>query len=292
MGSDSGIGWTDDTVNAWWGCTKVSPACSNCYAEGFARRTGKDVWGPSADRLIRVDAAIRELHKIAARGDREGRPRRVFMHSMSDIFEDRADLLDPRARAFDALHAINKDRVRLIPMLVSKRAEFMAFEIARLGLPNGAWVGCTVEDQQRADERIPYLLRVPAAVRFLSVEPMLGAVDLRNFKHRSPTEVGWFNALTGNGGNYLHRPDTAHAFADCDYNTRRPSLNWIIAGCESSGPRLGKRPTDPAWLRSLRDQCVAAGVPYFLKQADVGGALVHAPELDGRAWQEIPEVPS
>lgn len=289
MGSDSGIGWTDDTVNGWWGCQKVSPACSNCYAEGFAKRTGKDVWGSSADRMIRVDAAIRELHKIAARGDREGRPRRVFMHSMSDIFEDRDDLLDARAKEFDALHAINKDRVRLIPMLVSKRAEFMASEIQRLGLPNGAWVGCTVEDQERADERIPHLLRIPAAVRFLSVEPMLGAVDLRTIRDHTETERGWLDARTGKGGVYSHRPDTAHAFEDCDYDTQRVGrLAWVIAGCESSGPRLGKRPTDPAWIRSLRDQCVAAGVPYFLKQADVGGALVHAPELDGRTWQEIP----
>lgn len=278
MGSDSGIGWTDDTVNGWWGCQKVSPACLHCYAEGFAKRTGKDVWGPSAARSIRVDAAIRELHKIADRGDREGRPRRVFMHSMSDIFEDRADLLEPRAKEFDALHAINKDRVRLIPMLVSKRAEFMAAEIKRLGLPNGAWVGCTVEDQQRADERIPHLLRVPAQVRFLSVEPMLGPVDLSEYMSAPDPGYQW-DCLC---------PLIDPADTPCPACESGGGLHWIIAGCESSGPRVGSRPTDPAWLRSLRDQCVAAGVPYFLKQADAGGQLVHAPELDGRTWQEIP----
>lgn len=277
MGSDSGIGWTDDTVNGWWGCQKVSPACLHCYAEGFAKRTGKDVWGPSTARSIRVDAAIRELHKIADRGDREGRPRRVFMHSMSDIFEDRADLLEPRAKEFDALHAINKDRVRLIPMFVSKRAAFMASEIKRLGLPNGAWVGCTVEDQQRAAERIPHLLWIPAAVRFLSVEPMLGPVNLGDVQAEEDGRQYEYDALRGwvrgNDG-----ADLAHP------------LNWVIAGCESSGPRIGSRPTDPAWLRSLRDQCVATGVPFFLKQMDVGGRLTHAPEMDGRAWLQIPGV--
>lgn len=276
MGSDSGIGWTDDTVNSWWGCQKVSPACLHCYAEGFAKRTGKDVWGPSAGRMIRVDAAIRELHKIAARGDREGRPRRVFMHSMSDIFEDRDDLRDARAKEFDALHAINKDRVRLIPLIVSKRAEFMATEIQRLGVPNGAWVGCTVEDQQRADERIPYLLRIPAAVRFLSVEPMLGAVDLSGYVEED---------LMRRAAGRLRR-----GLYPLSGSAERARVSWVIAGCESSGPRLGKRPTDPAWLRSLRDQCSAAGVPFFLKQADVDGRLVHAPELDGRVWQEVPNA--
>lgn len=277
MGSDSGIGWTDDTVNSWWGCQKVSPACLHCYAEGFAKRTGKDVWGPSADRMIRVDAAIRELHKIAARGDREGRPRRVFMHSMSDIFEDRDDLRDARAKEFDALHAINKDRVRLIPLIVSKRAEFMANEIQRLGVPNGAWIGCTVEDQQRAEERIPYLLRIPAAVLFLSVEPMLGPINLRSVYSEEDGREYEYNALKG----WVYHDDGSDL---------GPRLAWVIAGCESSGPRLGARPTDPAWLRSLRDQCVAAGVPFFLKQADVDGRLVHAPELNGRTWQEVPRV--
>ena len=278
MGSDSGIGWTDDTVNGWWGCQKVSHACLHCYAEGFSRRTGKDVWGPGAARLIRVDAAIRELHKIAGRGDREGRPRRVFMHSMSDIFEDRADLLEPRSKEFDALHEINKDRVRLIPMFVSKRAEFMVSEIARLGLPNGAWVGCTVEDQQRADDRIPHLLRIPAVVRFLSVEPMLGAVDLSEYM--SAPDPGWRWDCLCRDIDPSDRP--------CPACESGGGLHRIIAGCESNGPRVGSRPTDPAWLRSLRDQCAAAGVPFFHKQMGVGGQLVHAPELDGRNWQEIP----
>lgn len=277
MGSDSKIKWTDDTVNGWWGCAKVSPACTNCYAEGWAKRTGHDVWGLSADRRIRVDAAISELHRIAARGDREGRPRRVFLHSMSDIFEDRADLLDARAKEFDALHAINKDRVRLIPLLVSKRAEFMASEIQRLGLPRGAWVGCTVEDQQRADERIPHLLRIPAVVRFLSVEPMLGPVNLSAVQSVENGREYTYSALRG----WVRHDD------GLDFCQR---LQWVIAGCESSGGRLGKRPTDRAWLRSLRDQCDMANVPFFLKQSDVGGELVHGPELDGRTWQEVPDV--
>lgn len=277
MGKDSRIGWTDDTVNGWWGCAKVSPACTFCYAEGFAKRTGADVWGPSAPRRIRVDAAIRELRAIADRSDREGRARRVFMHSMSDIFEDRPDLLDPRAREFEALHEINRDRVRIIPMLLTKRAAFAVEEVRRLGLPRGAWVGCTVEDQAAADERIPHLLRVPAAVRFLSVEPMLGHVNASIGLYTQPpagepdepAEAGgmWSSRALGSDG-----------------------LSWLIAGCESSGPRPGKRATDIEWIRSLRDQAVRAGVAFFLKQMNVDGKLVHAPELDGRTWEEVPDA--
>ena len=277
MGKDSRIGWTDDTVNGWWGCAKVSPACTFCYAEGFAKRTGADVWGPSAPRRLRVDAAIRELRAIADRSDREGRPRRVFMHSMSDIFEDRPDLLDPRAREFEALHEINRDRVRIIPMLLTKRAEFAVEEVRRLGLPRGAWVGCTVENQAAADERIPYLRRIPAAVRFLSVEPMLGHVNASIGLYTQPP-TGVPDEPAEAGGMWSSRalgPD---------------GLSWLIAGCESSGPRPGKRPTDIDWIRSLRDQSVRAGVPFFLKQMNVGGRLVHAPELDGRTWEEVPNV--
>lgn len=292
MGKDSRIGWPDDTVNGWWGCAKVSPACTFCYAEGFAKRTGADVWGPSAPRRLRVDAAIRELRAIADRSDREGRPRRVFMHSMSDIFEDRHDLLDPRAREFEALHEINRDRVRIIPMLLTKRAAFAVMEVRRLGLPRGAWVGCTVENQAAADERTPYLLRIPAAVRFLSVEPMLGAMDLdKLWCHNCETDEHVRFDAPGQPWCIECDSEVGPAgWLDGLADERQCGINWVIAGCESSGPRPGKRATDIDWIRSLRDQSVRAGVPFFLKQMSMGGRLVHAPELDGRTWEEVPNV--
>ncbi len=141
-------------------------------------------------------------------------------------------------------------------------------------LPN-VWLGVSAEDQQRADERIPLLLPTPAAVRFVSVEPMLGPVDLSCLQHDREFEV---DALTGAHG--VLRP----------LRGKGPSLDWVIAGCESGH---GARPADVSWFRSLKDQCVAAGTPYFLKQMMVpqcGGKpkLSKMPELDGRVWDQVP----
>lgn len=235
MGTNTRIEWADDTVNAWWGCTRVSPACEHCYAETFAKRVGRDVWGATAPRWLRVEAAIRDLEVSAARGDREGRPRRVFIASMSDVFEERHDLRDPRARLFDALHRLGS---RISPLLLTKRPEFMVEEVQRLGLPAAAWVGVTVEDQRRADERIPWLLRVPAAVRFLSCEPLLGSIDL-----------GLLGTIP---------KDIAPR-----YTATYEAIGWVIVGGES-GPKA--RPMHPDWVRSLRDQCREAGVPFLFKQ--------------------------
>lgn len=299
MGADTKIEWADDTVNAWWGCTKISPGCAHCYADEMGNRFGVQ-WGDSAERRLRVEAAVRELVRIANRGDREGRPRRVFMQSMSDLFEDRDDLRDPRARIFEALNAINQDRVRLIPMLLTKRAEHMAAEVKRLGLPPGAWVGVSVENQAAADERIPHLLRIPGAVRFLSMEPLLGAVDLTRVRD-DLVDGGRVDALRGWVGDL----DAPGAWAP---PTRR-KVQWVIVGGES-GPKA--RPMHPAWARSLRDECVWAGVPFFFKQwgewgprssGNFTGPVMldgtpmwrvgkHAAGrlLDGHAWNEVPDA--
>ena len=119
-------------------------------------------------------------------------------------------------------------------------------------LPN-IWMGASVEDQKTADERIPWLLQTPAAVRFVSVEPMLGQI-------------------------YLY-PYLIH-------NKNNDRLNWVICGCES-GPEA--RPMNLDWARSLRDECRIAGVPFFFKQAKIDGKLVKMPEIDGRIWDEYPE---
>jgi protein gp37 len=241
----SKIEWCDDTVNAWWGCTKVSPGCAHCYAETIAKRVGRDVWGPAAARWLRVEAAIRELDAIATRSDREGRPRRVFMQSMSDLFEDREDLRDPRARVFEALHRIGR---RITPLLTTKRAEEMAAEAKRLGWPEAAWALVTVENQEQT-KRIPYALQVGAPVVGLSMEPLLEAVDLGGFIEPHFIERAAAHLKRGRyplSGKAEHR-----------------RVGWVIVGGES-GPKA--RPMHPMWARSLRDQCVAAGVPFFFKQ--------------------------
>ena len=263
MAADTSIEWCDDTVNPWWGCVKVSPACAHCYAETMDRRglvDGGGHWGKDAPRFIRVDKAIAELERIARRSDKEGRPRRVFIASMADVFEDRADLVEPRKILWNALHRLAGDKPRITPLLLTKRPDVMAAWAAEHGWPAGCWAGTTVEDQRRADERIPHLLRVPAAVRFLSCEPLLGAVDLRRV-----LAALHLDRLEG-------RP--------CDSTCPRcwgPQIHWVIAGGES-GP--GARPMHPDWARSLLDQCQAAGVPFFFKQWGTHG-VVDKPQRDG-----------
>lgn len=264
MGAATKIEWTatvrpDGTVspgytfNPWWGCVKVSPGCANCYAEAFDRRTHGTAkhtdargvvrephWGKDAPRRFFGDKHWRQPLAWNRAAELAGERRRVFCASMADVFEDRPDLVEPRARLFSLIDATPS----LDWLLLTKRPE----NIGRLATPwcveNGAlhnvWLGTTVENQEQADLRIPHLLRVPAAVRFLSVEPLLGPVDL----------TPW---LDEEG----YDPD-----ATPDVVPLTP-IDWVIVGGES-GP--GARPMHPEWARSLRDQCRDAGVPFFFKQ--------------------------
>lgn len=234
MGADTKIEWTHHTFNPWWGCEKVSPGCAHCYADTFAKRVGQKVWGADAPRRFFGDKHWAEPLKWNRYAEKAGKRRRVFCASMADVFEDRTDLRDARATLFHTIGATP----HLDWLLLTKRPE----NIARLWAeatafpppwPN-VWLGTTVEDQQRADERIPKLLAVPAAVRFLSVEPLLGPVDLR-----------------------------FHLGIAENHDDLRGGIGWVIVGGES-GP--GARPMHPAWARSIRDQCRAAGVAFFFKQ--------------------------
>jgi protein gp37 len=201
------------------------------------------------------------------------KPRRIFVNSMSDLFHE-----DMPEAVIDQVFAVMALCPQHTFQVLTKRAERMRkYLIARNGMGNSAlcrainaipaalgnrhgalemplpnvWLGVSVEDQQRADERIPHLLATPAEVRFLSCEPLLGPVDL----------AGYLDGHEDNGVD-LSR-DVGSRVGACIGWT--PPLDWIIAGGES-GP--GKRPMDLAWMRSLRDQCAAAGVPFFGKQDD------------------------
>jgi protein gp37 len=156
-------------------------------------------------------------------------------------------------------------------------------------LPN-VWLGVTVEDQQRADKRIPLLLQTPAAVRFVSVEPMLSSVNLRGYLMQGTDPGKCANCGKGHGfsrcPNYGGINTTDNEYNCTQFKRQNFAIHQVIVGCES-GPK--RRHTDIAWIRSLRDQCVAADVPFFLKQMDVGDQLVKMPELDGRVWADVPE---
>ena len=322
MGDRTGIEWTDATWNPLTGCTKVSQGCKNCYAEQV---------------FPRPYTHSRKFTDVQCHPERLGPPlcwtraRRIFVNSMSDLFheavpdefidrafavmahcsvvwyrrrgircdhdpcnESRLERRDPHtmqiltkrpARALEYLTGPNRlDAVIAAWAAMGWYFERPPFDDWQWPLPN-VQLGVSVEDQETADERIPLLLETPAAVRFISAEPLLGAIDVRK----------WFCCDPAETSGHLHLP----------------SLDWIIAGNES-GPRA--RPMHPGWVRALRDQCVAAGVPFFFKQwgewisvseVEGDGKHFHFPDgtivrrigkkaagatLDGRAWREFPKV--
>jgi protein gp37 len=253
MGEYSKIEWTHHTFNPWWGCQKVSPGCQHCYAEATAKRFGWDtIWGGlQSYRRVTRESNWRKPLKWDERASHNATRERVFCGSMCDVFESRPELHDPRQRLLDLID----DTTSLDWLLLTKRPENIASMIGDgWGRhPENVWLLTTVEDQRRADDRIPHLIRAPARIRGLSVEPMLGPVDLSR---------GWPGEWIGD-------------------------IDWVIVGCES-GPR--RRETKLQWVRDLRDQCVGAGVPFFLKQLDVDGRVVKMPKLDGRIWAEVPHV--
>ena len=194
MGVDTKIEWCHHTFNPWRGCTKVSLGCKHCYAEALSGRNPKLLgkWGPDGTRIIASESYWRQPKIWNRDADRAGERRQVFCASLADVFEDRPELEAPRSR----LRWLMFDTVQLDWLLLTKRPEFARQWIDSNLMPRNYWVGVSVEDQQRADERIPILLQTPAPVRFLSVEPLLGPVDFRK----------WL-----------------------------PSVNWVIIGGES-GP--------------------------------------------------------
>ena len=242
------IEWTDATWNPITGCTPVSEGCKNCYAAGIAKR----FWGDRkfSDVQFHIDRLDQPL--------RWRKPRKVFVCSMSDLFHEQI----PEKFVWDVLTVI-VDAKKHIFQILTKRPERMNDIMNRFytyaGEQPHVWLGVTAENQKTADERIPILLDIPAAVRFVSVEPMLSDIDLKLHSY----------AQSGN----MH-------------STRRVFLNWIIAGTES-GPK--RRPAKTEWIRSLKDQCVKAGIPFFLKQREIDGKVVKMPLLDGKKWAEMPK---
>lgn len=180
MGEETKIEWTDHTFSPWWGCEEVSPGCARCYARTFAvSRLKLPIWGPKAERRFFSDRHWAAPLKWARAAEREGVRRRVFCASMADVFEDRLDLVEPRERLFRLIEATPS----LDWLLLTRRPEnvqrLCRWSVRRGGTwPANVWLGTTAEDQKRLGERVEFLIQEPAAVRFLSVEPMLGPLDL------------------------------------------------------------------------------------------------------------------
>lgn len=248
MGKHSRISWTHHTFNPWWGCEKISPGCAHCYAATLSSRYGKELWGKGEPREQRSEKYWSEPLKWNRAAEAAGERQRVFTASMADVFEDRRDLDDLRLR----LWGLILRTPWLNWLLLTKRPEHvtrlwsLAEKISVEGTwpPENIWLGTTVENQECAEKRIPELLSVPGVrIRFLSAEPLLGPIDLRG--------KGWMGCFHPSG----EQQD--------DHSLCAPRISWIIAGGESG---TGARPMHPDWARSLRDQCQAAGVPFFFKQ--------------------------
>lgn len=308
---NSKIEWTDHTFNPWIGCAKVSTGCANCYAGiyGTRKRTSPTYWrGPIFWNKEAAQSKVRP---------------RVFCGSLCDVFEDRPELDSSR---IDLMMLIEKTPY-LDWLLLTKRPENVkplierAQEQAGAGvyadtwiMRTGVWIGTSVEDQDAADKRIPHLLKIPAQVRFLSMEPLLGPVDL----HQIPTgdeRYPYLNALTGiRWREVTILPDgtSLRSFDEDTYFDTTPyTVDWVIVGGESGH---NARPMDPEWTLSIRNQCQFADVPFYFKQWGewwphdqgewIGGPSIDpdAPDaefykvgkhaagrlLNGREWNEFP----
>lgn len=263
MSENTNIEWCDHTFNPWEGCQKVGPGCDHCYAETRNARFGGGLapnWGPGAPRRRTGKDTWAKPEKWQKRAAdfmaKHGRRQRVFCASLADVFDNQVP--DAWRRDLFALIAATPD---LDWLLLTKRIgnahrmlppDWVAAppgrEIPRM--PDNVWIGATITSQAEADRDIPKLLAVPARVRFLSMEPLLGLVDLSRIPVGGGHGHHEFDPIIT--GNVLKR-----ASADA------PHVHWVIAGGESG---RGARPMHPDWARSLRDQCAAAGVPFLFKQ--------------------------
>ncbi|MDV7211841.1 DUF5131 family protein [Azotobacter beijerinckii] len=269
MSDKTGIEWTDATWNPIRGCSRVSDGCRHCYAEAQAARIismdrgrGIPEGQGSYDGLLakggQWNGQIKVVESAMEQPQRWRKPRRIFVNSMSDLFHENVpEEVIQRIFAVMAsaphhtFQILTKRAERMREVLSSKDARWIAegqLALTREGilkpgayhvtwpLPN-VWLGVTVENQAAADERIPQLLETPAAVRWLSIEPLLGPVHIENYLCECPED--------DDGAPYPGR------------------IDWVVVGGES-GPNA--RPMHPHWATSLRDQCLAAGVPFLFKQ--------------------------
>jgi protein gp37 len=318
MAENTKIEWADHTFNPWRDCSKVSSGCANCYADTLSKRNPGTlgVWGPNGTRVVAAESMWRQPEKwdmeysdqatAAAAGMRKSEPERprVFCASLADVFEDwkgpiqnshgdtmmicpnghiDGSVWEVTPKQIDCSHSCGQDmrpvtmadlRARLFRLidetpnldwlLVTKRPENIVRFWPRdinddYRFLSNVWLLTSVEDQAAADRRIPELLKCRdlCPVLGLSMEPLLGPVDLE--KPMPGPDLEQF------GGGKICQPWYIQS-----------GINWIIAGGES-GP--GARPMHPDWVRSIRDQCESAGVPFFLKQ---WGEWVPTPYVDSK----------
>lgn len=255
MGDKTKIQWADATWNPVVGCTKVSEGCRNCYAFDLhnmrykAKLEGKQLPEQYAKPFSEIQLFPERLEQPL----RWKRPRRIFVNSLSDLFHQEVPFEFIRA-VWATMALAYQHTFQVLTKRPERALEFFGWMRGQEwrveeSLPN-VWFGVTVENQQAADERIPLLLQTTAAVRWLSCEPLLGAIDLHHIQVNSSTAI---DSLRG----------IRHVVEYKEHKFPHTMINWVVVGGESGSKA---RPMHPEWARSLRDQCQAAGVPFFFKQ--------------------------
>ena len=255
--SKTKIEWATEVWNPVTGCTPISEGCQNCYAKRMAQRL-KGRFGYPEDEPFRVTFHFDRLSQPRHWKN----PRRIFVCSMGDLFHDNVKFYSYRDIVFQ-LYSNKRHTFFLLTKRPDRMKEiinsvFRYYYPSDWPFPN-VYLGVSCENQARADERIPILLQIPAAKRFVSIEPMLGPVD------------------------FSHLPESG------------AELDLVIAGCES-GPN--RRQAKTQGFRDLKNQCVDAGVPFFLKQMEEPfmfgyqqkRKVVKMPLLDGRIWNQMPKL--
>ena len=253
MAARTKISWTDYTWNVVTGCTKVSQGCKNCYAETIANRFWKD------RKFTDVKYHPERLGQLY----RLRKPRMIFVNSMSDLFHDKVpagviiDIFDAIANNDQHTYQILTKRPQRMQELIS---EYMGWVMGQKNI----WLGVSVEDQKTVDERIPSLLQTPAAVRWISVEPLLEHIELRD----GYKSIGAICSSCTGEGHYHDNFNTP--CPECKQTGKHTPIDWVVVGCES-GPK--KRECKIEWVEDIVNQCKRAKIPVFVKQIQINGKV-------------------
>jgi len=297
----TGIEWTDQVWNPIRGCSLVSTGCKNCYAMRFAGRFSKP--GQPYEGLVgwtskgpRWNGEVRLVPEKLDEPLHWRKPRRVFVNSMSDMFHEKVpddyirDIFGVMAMAkTHTFQILTKRALRMEQWFGSWAAGEVGEHVTEMGgdwpLPN-VWLGVSAENQEYVDQRVPALLGTPAAVRFVSAEPLIGEIDL------TLVECPVYRDQVGgqpNAACAMCPEQTEHCCNDGYFNALDEGIDWVIVGCET-GPRKAVRPMAESWVRDLRWQCRMNSTAFFYKQAkDESGKTVSLPLLDNEQWNQYPD---
>lgn len=273
MGKNSKIEWTNHTFNPWWGCTKVSEACKFCYAESWSKRVGQKVWGIRAPRRFFTEAHWREPLSWDQEAKSEQVRRRVFCASMADVFEKRSDLHVWRSKLWELIEQTpNLDWLLLTkrPQLINQYAQWSQW-------PSNVWIGTTVENQKTANLRLPELAKIPAAVRFISAEPLLGPLEIPEWLGSS---INW--VITGGESGARARPSSPSWFRNLLRQCMEAEVPFHFKQWGDWAP--GQGVNLPA-VRKEREKTADDGTVMIRIGKKLAGRV-----LDGSTWDGLPRT--